>query len=156
LVVDPAVQCLLGQSAAGVRADRGSRVGLGKPALEADDAAVGGKVDPRFPRIPRHESANGPSEGCNVVALNQCVERIVTSADQLDKGAEGIVCLELDGRAGVGGGKGVGAKEGVRARERDVAGQRLLECDDRQRARKQPRGGGGRSDGNRPYTGGEF
>jgi len=49
----------------------------------------------------------------------------------------------------------VGAREGVSARERDVPRERLLQRDDRKRARKQPRGDSRRSDGDRSDNGGE-
>ena len=75
----------------------------------------------------------------------------MTAASKLDKRAERIVPLEANRRASAGGCERVGTKKRVGASERDVTGERLVEGDDRKGARKEPRRGGRRDDGDRDY-----
>ena len=153
-LVDPAVQHLLRQPPAGVGAHRRPHVRFGELALEPDDAAVGREIDARFPRIAGHEGADGPGERRDVVASDQSVEGIKPSAGQLDEGAEGVVALKPDGGAGAGGGERVRVKERVGPSERDVAGERLLEGDDRKGAGIQPGGDRHGSEGDPGNDGG--
>jgi len=75
----------------------------------------------------------------------------VTAAGQLDKRAERVVPLEANRGSRAGGRERVGMKKRIGASERDVTGEGLVEGDDRKGARKEPRRGGRRDDGNRDY-----
>jgi hypothetical protein len=137
-----------------VSAHVGSAVRIGEFSLEADDAAIGRKMDARFARIPRRERANGPRERRDIFAANERVQRVVTATGELDERAKRVVSLKTDCRARASWRERVCAKERIGAGDSRVARERLLERDDRKRARKKPDGGGCSNNSDRNYQDG--
>jgi len=95
----------------GINAQRRSTIRIGQLALESDDAAVGREPDARFPRVARNEGANRPAERSDVLPANESVERIVTTASELDEDTKGIFPLKANSRSRVGRSQGVSAEK---------------------------------------------
>jgi hypothetical protein len=151
VVIDPRIERELGEALPRVSAHVGTAVGVSKLSLEADDAAIGCKVDACLARIARHERANRPRERCDISATNERVQRVVTTTRELDERAKRVVSLKADRRAGACRGERVDAKERIGAGDCRVARERLLERDDGKGARKKPRGGGCSSNSDSNY-----
>ena len=135
----------------GINGQRRPAIRIGQLALESNDAAVRREPDARFPRIARNERADRPAERSDVLPANESVERIVTTAGELDEDTERIVALEPNGCSRARGSKGVSAEKRISSGEGDVAGEGLFERDNRKGAGKEPRGGSRRDDGDRDY-----
>jgi hypothetical protein len=154
VVIDPRVERELGEALPRVSTHVGPAVRIGELSIEADDAAIGRKMDARFARISRHERANRPRERRDIFAANERVQRVVTTTRELDERAKRVVSLKADRRAGACWRERVGAKERIGAGDRRVARERLLERDDGKGARKKPGGRGCRGNSDSNYKGG--
>jgi hypothetical protein len=75
----------------------------------------------------------------------------VTTPGELDEDTKGIFSLKANSRSRVGRSQRVSAEKRISSREGDVAGEGLFERDNRKCARKEPRGGSRRDDGDRDY-----
>jgi hypothetical protein len=140
----------------GINAQRRATISVGELTIESNDAAVRREPDARFPRIAWNERADRPAKRSNVLAADECVKRIVTTAGELDEDPERIVALEANGGSRARGSKGVSAEKRIGSGEGDVASEGLLKRDNRKGAGKEPRGGSRRDDGNRDYEDRDF
>ena len=113
MVIDPRIERDLGEVLPRVSAHVGTPVRVGELSLEADDAAIGRKMDACFARIARHERANRPRERCDIFAANERVKRVVTTTCELDERAKRVVSLKTDRCAGACWRERVGAKERI-------------------------------------------